>query len=457
MSVTVVVCGLVRRPDLFRLQLEALGQALRAGQVNAIYYSTWIGEIDQYEGLRHDLAQVGATLIEAPQPVGYAGPGHVYLQTATFRRALALLDPDQVVLRLRPDIVFPHRVNLDGLFPYLDSAIPALENPLAGLSGRIFTGAFNSIHPFWLEDRYMAGKASDLLKLSTLSLDYDHFAHRGAAIAEVRWYARPFVDVYRSAMDALRVNWNARQGTGEGTRGSAFDGVIEGNADLQRLLATYHFILKRSFLIGVPPDVLKPDDYAQAPEPKPADDKVLPWIINNHIHRAAYAERLAELDADDARLQDPLIDEDALRRDLLKAGSALWAQPKIGLADDADKPVAPDSPAYLERIAFGAASHASTAQSRGGLWVSLAWSNTNTLLRFGDAPPRVAFTWHRAGAQVLAGDWMSIPNIDRPVGEEDLLTTVPQKPGRYELQVRLVVENVGWHPDIVRIPIDVVR
>lgn len=457
MSVTVVICGLVRRPDLFRPILKSLGEYRRQGLVNDIYYSTWIGEIDLYEGLRRDLADIGAILIEAPQPTGYAGPGHVYLQTATFRRALERLHPDQVVLRIRPDIVFPHRVNLDGLLAYLAEAVPAPADPLGGLSGRIFTGAFNSIHPFWLEDRYMGGKVSDLLMLATTSIDYDHFAHRGAAIAEVRWYARPFVDRYRSARDMLRVNWAARQGQGPGSRGEIFGQVFERNADLQRMLATYHYILGRSCLIGVPPDVLKPDDYANSPEPRPADDKVLPWIIDNHRHRPAYAERLAELERDPSHLQDGLVDQEQLERDLLTVGSVLWPEPRVTHAAPTERPAPPTERAYLEGLDFGIASHASTAMARGGVWVSVGWRNRNALMASKEAFPRVAFTWLRKGSSELSSDWMDIGAVDRPAGEVDLLVPVPAKPGSYELRARIVIETVGWAAQEVAIPINVVR
>jgi hypothetical protein len=64
MSISVVICGLVRDADRLMRKIENYKDWREQGLVNQIIYATWINEVDRYAGLRKNLRDAGVMVLE---------------------------------------------------------------------------------------------------------------------------------------------------------------------------------------------------------------------------------------------------------------------------------------------------------------------------------------------------------------------------------------------------------
>lgn len=447
MAITIIISGLVRDAALFRTQLAMIANLREQGLVDSVYYSTWIGELPRYPELYQPLVEAGAIVIEAPEPGGFRGPHNFYLQSAGLAHALERIADDQIVLRLRPDILAPHRVRMADVVRYIEAEIERPANPLAGLSSRIFVGNLSIAFPFWLEDRFFAGRACDLRRLAHSDIGFDRFVHPDTAIAEVRWFSRPFVEAFALAHDMLRVNWLLGHDIGMPARTQGFRALLGRNPDLQRSLAAYHYIVERNFCVGLPSELFV-DRPMAGPEPLPTPAGAIERYEQSSGAGTAYRAALARFRAGDDSLSDGFSDEAALAGELLQLGTLL--QPRARVAGPDDLTTAHTS--AIEPHRWGVTATQMSVEAGAEIAIAFAWSG---VARAG-APLgklRLVPNWDTAGGLAMCAP-VAVPGAERQNGEMLLGLSTPGKPGQAALTLSLQTLDGQRVGDDVTIPVN---
>lgn len=165
-----VICGLVRDRAAFEEKINSLVQWRSEGIVEEIVISTWLGELNAYEGLSKNLADKGVIVLEIREPELILS-GHRIHQMKTLAYGLEACPRDSHVLKLRADLF--------SFFPGLKQVLEGRVNTgIASDPGwpqifneRIIVGLCLPIQPFFLGDIYFYGLRDDLRKLVTFTLE----------------------------------------------------------------------------------------------------------------------------------------------------------------------------------------------------------------------------------------------------------------------------------------------
>lgn len=154
----VVVVGQVRRPDLFAGVLDSIE---RSDESPTTVFSTWVGELDGYPGLRATLQDRGVEVVES-DPLPLDSAGNVGRQSLLLDAGLNGFAPDDVVVKLRPDVLIrPEHVR--GLADLVtDGAAIAGQPWAARLQRPIVVPWWSPMFPFQFADELFAGTAADL-------------------------------------------------------------------------------------------------------------------------------------------------------------------------------------------------------------------------------------------------------------------------------------------------------
>lgn len=165
---TVVMCGLIRNPDMAILQLSRIMKLRAEGLINQIIVSTWDDELDRYRNVLDILTKCEALVIESSEPALVA-PGHVVHQSKALTLALEACPDDAMILKVRPDIMMltdDYRAILAGErgAAHLSRAKPTLfEQPVWIHSGMPF-------YPFYFNDIVYYGAKRDLVRMADIDL-----------------------------------------------------------------------------------------------------------------------------------------------------------------------------------------------------------------------------------------------------------------------------------------------
>jgi hypothetical protein len=191
----VVICGLVRDRQLFNTKLEQLYQWRKEGLISGIVYSTWIGEIDNYEGLRQYLKDSQVVTVETKEP-DLILRGHILHQMKVLYYGLQACPEDVYILKMRPDLG-----NLgNDIYDILSVNNLDLEVDVSGGWPQIFDqrvvilgGSITC--PLFIIDTLFYGYKSDIDKLIHFDLQYDVLYP--SVGAQERFFIHPFIKEFK--------------------------------------------------------------------------------------------------------------------------------------------------------------------------------------------------------------------------------------------------------------------
>jgi hypothetical protein len=162
MKRAVLFTGLVRNAPLFLRFINAYA-LLPEREGCPLYYSTWIGELDRHPEVRRALINVGAVIVEQPEP-DLVLPGHTLHQMLSLDLGLSVIGQDVFVYKSRPDFA-----DIDSFKKFL-GLVPRAprQGSLAfpGQKHRFCVLAYFASQPMYINDIVFAGNSSDLRNLS---------------------------------------------------------------------------------------------------------------------------------------------------------------------------------------------------------------------------------------------------------------------------------------------------
>ncbi len=165
-----IICGLVRDRRAFEEKINSLVQWRSEGILEETVVSTWLGELNAYEGLSKSLADKGVIVLESLEPELILS-GHRIHQMKTLAYGLESCPDDAHVLKLRADLFsfFP------GIKQVLEGRVDTAIAPDPGwpqiFNERVVVGTFLPIQPFFIGDVYFYGLRDDLKKLVTFTVE----------------------------------------------------------------------------------------------------------------------------------------------------------------------------------------------------------------------------------------------------------------------------------------------
>lgn len=205
MNISVLILGQIRGIDIFLKSLEIYIQAKRDGIIQQIVFSTWFKEIDNYDGLRIQLASLGVELVETFEPIEFRTAGHYFHQMRGIYEGLSIIDINNFVFKTRTDVVIS---SLESLKSILCKDLTIKQPPWLkkDLSYKIWVSHFEITHPFFICDLFFFAHHSDIIRF--LNFDnfpdqrknfdpfYDSVRNSMHSLVEVRFYSNPFLQSF---------------------------------------------------------------------------------------------------------------------------------------------------------------------------------------------------------------------------------------------------------------------
>jgi hypothetical protein len=196
--ITALVTGTVRDIVDFTLTLEDLVSLRKDRVIGDIVVSTWIGDVDQYTGLRQLLARNSITLLETapvPRTLQPAGLWNAWQQAKALFYGPKACDPDGLVIKTRTDKA---RHVFKVFIPHLASGCPPVR-PLGNVpmlfSNRVMVHHTRTATPLHVHDMVIFGQHSDLFQLARFDGRTEAFCYPGSIGVETRWLLYPFYDI----------------------------------------------------------------------------------------------------------------------------------------------------------------------------------------------------------------------------------------------------------------------
>jgi len=239
-----VICGVVRNEQAMLDKLETLKAWKKAGEIDDVVFSTWIGEIEKYPTVEAAFARGEFKLVELQAPL-LKTVGHTIHQSKTLYYGLQAVPDSALVLKLRPDIapIAPH------ILPSIKSANLTIADDtdlprVFGSKILVPMGFIDS--PFYLNDITFYGHKADLLKIANFDLSSEII---GSSLAPEQFFFRgPFAGLFPTIEAFLSIYPSFAFDSPELAR-RRIDALLSSDFYLD-VLATYLRILDHYFLIG---------------------------------------------------------------------------------------------------------------------------------------------------------------------------------------------------------------
>jgi hypothetical protein len=198
MSVSCVIVGLIRSDALFEQSLITLDRLRSEGLVSRIIISTWNEELRDNPSVSLFANKYNCDLVSRPDPGMGHGPGSELTssmapQTLGLRQALMAVDDDDMVLKMRPDVV----LNENFLRNLLLSSCTASFDAASGspFKKRVWVPWADLMYPFLIADEVFLGRCGDLKLLATdfyLQYSAGKAVHPHAETCHILRYLAPF-------------------------------------------------------------------------------------------------------------------------------------------------------------------------------------------------------------------------------------------------------------------------
>lgn len=189
--INIIFTGLVRNPELFVKSIEDLAKFRQEKMVDKIIFSSWLGEIDKYEGLRKTLEGCNCYLIESEQPP--RAPGNIWHQMKALYLGLQLIKDNSYCLKTRPDLFINSKFirKLISDRGYLNIHLQDDHDQI--FEKKIGIPYFEITKPFYMSDECFFGKTVDIKKLVNFDASYDVLYNIDCGITHIRRFIHPFV------------------------------------------------------------------------------------------------------------------------------------------------------------------------------------------------------------------------------------------------------------------------
>lgn len=192
LSTNIIFTGLVRNPDLFVRSIKDLIKLRREKIINKIIFSTWLGELDKYDGIRDMLNNYDCHIIESEQPP--KSSGHVWHQMKALYSAMEFINEDSYCLKTRADLY----INPEFIKKLIcDKDYLKIDTQRGGnkiFEEKIWIPYFEITKPFYMSDECFFGKAIDINKLVNFDVSYDLIYNIDCGITHIRRFIHPFVN-----------------------------------------------------------------------------------------------------------------------------------------------------------------------------------------------------------------------------------------------------------------------
>ena len=193
--IDVVICGVIRTPDLFKKSIETLNSLKKEGIVSKIIFSTWKGEIEKYPDMEDFLNKNNTIIVEDKEPEN-PGLGNVWNQMKSLENGLEKASHDKFVLKSRPDLFIK-----PDFIKFLASSLDKLKISAPLPEGNVFKYKiwvpwFELTQPFYIADECFFGHYDDIKKLVNYDSYYDKYTSTICGIVHIRRFLQPFAEKY---------------------------------------------------------------------------------------------------------------------------------------------------------------------------------------------------------------------------------------------------------------------
>ena len=189
--INVIFTGLVRDQELFVKSIKDLAELRHENMVDEIIFSTWIGEIDKYDGLRNALEVYDCHLVEGDPPP--RSQSNIWHQMKSLYLGLELIKGNSYCLKTRADLfIKPEFIRkLISDKDYLNISLQDDHNPI--FEKKVWIPYFEITKPFYMSDECFFGKTIDIKKLVNFDASYDVLYNIDCGITHIRRFIHPFV------------------------------------------------------------------------------------------------------------------------------------------------------------------------------------------------------------------------------------------------------------------------
>ena len=198
MSVSCIIVGLIRSDALIEQSLRTLNRLRAEGLVSRIVISTWNEELRDNPSVSLFANKYNCDLVSRPDPGTGHGPGSELTssmapQTLGLRQALMAVDDDDMVLKMRPDVVLNEAFLRNLLISSQTASFDAA--PGGPFKKKIWVPWADLIYPFLIADEMFLGRCGDLKRLATdfyLQYSAGKAVHPHAETCHILRYLAPF-------------------------------------------------------------------------------------------------------------------------------------------------------------------------------------------------------------------------------------------------------------------------
>lgn len=243
MEVNVVLTGLVRDHSRLLNKLAQFENWQQRGYVNQVIFSTWLGEIDKYGGLRQRLQELGVLIIESEEPKLILKGGHQLHQMLNLHYGLAAVtNTNSYVLKTRVDLAD----NIEDMLWDFERGTSDADDFLGvGLEGKILVEYSQLLFPFLMGDAQFFGRLQDLKKLINFSNEMEILYSRLAV--EQTFFFSPFRE---TALFQHHFYWNLPHISDQQIqRVQQIDFIVK-STYFQQLILSWCLVMSSYFKVG---------------------------------------------------------------------------------------------------------------------------------------------------------------------------------------------------------------
>ena len=241
--INIIFTGLIRTPERFIKSVNDYTKLKSENKINQIILSTWIGELDNYNGLRNFLKKKDILIVESLPP--FNEKDTYFFQVKSLHLGLDnIKDSNSFIFKTRPDVYLKPEALLS-IFN-LDLTISSKSKKI--FEKKIWVPWFEITKPFYIADECIFGKFDDIFKLINYEKIYDHYFVMDAGHEHVRKYVHPFLTSYPIFKKYLKYLSTTAHNTSY--RFEVLDKFMSSENYWQFIYLYYH-IIKSYFYVGL--------------------------------------------------------------------------------------------------------------------------------------------------------------------------------------------------------------
>ncbi len=456
-KISVIFCGLIRRPAYLQKAIARLAVLRQSGMVGEVVVSTWAGELNRYPQMRRHLDENGVVVVEvATLADKVVSVGNYERQILLLHWGLATLgDSQDYVFKTRPDQPINLFPRLDQLFAGMIERVGKRDDE----DGALWVGRFHPFMPFFIEDRYFFGHRRTVDRMAIFSNELLLTGHPHNLITEVIWHSAYFLRKFPILRKIMQLDWSPPWPAGD------FYSVlnkVRHEPLFRQGLALYYHIMATYYRVGW--DGISEQDFAGTDPPALAVELPLPTTYEETRQRAVldHFGLREEFNRMAAVGPPPSLDDmdstfDAADIALLGEGKFV-TRPRVlrpGVSNVDQLAIQPDhrvgqlpdgTNIAFNQIALAARCHEESARR--------AWTDVRVIIMNSSLTPlpstkehplRLGYRWYLGGEPL----WEEFPRIVIPEevvdkSEISFVILTPPRPGIYEIEVDLLYEGMFW-------------